>query len=290
MSKNKISKASEVGKMNETSKGKMDKVSEASNKGLEKALQGRIYGIKDSILGAFEQRDFAEVIRLAGLIEANLLESNSKASGVKSSMGESSEQESSAGDLREDSSGDCHSDSSGDLSEDFISEGAKELGEFVASAIAISALEMAKLTQGKREITKQAVIFAKIAQNAYKTSQESQDKISQDKQSKNTQNDRAQTQNLQNAKNDNGEISQNPQDKISQNNISQNEFSQDKMVFYDFTLAKAYAANGDIAQAKELLQNLAKPFLDFHSKSNATKSCNIKRESHIDENIEGGGR
>lgn len=230
------------------------------NKGLQERLAGQnLCGIKDSILDAFASRDFAQVMRLADLLD--MQESSA------SDFGKSFDKDSS-----EDSSGNCGKncgeDFGCDFSEDFIVAGAKELGEFTSSAIAISALEVAKATQAIGKITKQAVIFAKIAQKAHK---DSQDKI--------------------------------PQDKSTQNNLC-DWIIQDKMAFYDLTLAKAYASNGNIEESKEILQNLAKPFLDFALKS---RQCSAKSsdmdsnfadfgfvdcawiKSHIDENIGGGG-
>lgn len=240
-----------------------------------KRLAGQnLCGIKDSILEAFASRDFAQVMRLADLLEADLWESSEQKSSAQGFSGQKSSTSDFGKDFSEASSGncggDCSEDFGRDFSEDFIVAGAKELGEFASSAIAISALEMAKLTQGEREITKQAVIFAKIAQKAHK---DLQDKILA---SKNAQNE---------------------QDKRVQNILCDD--SQDKMAFYDLTLAKAYAANGNIAQAKELLKNLAKPFLDFAMQSaecSAKPSTMDSRDSsectlgsHIDENIAGGG-
>ncbi|ETD24082.1 glycosyltransferase family protein [Helicobacter macacae] len=238
------------------------------NKGLQERLAGRnLCGIKDSILDAFASRDFAQVMRLADLLD--LQESSA------SDFGKSFDKDSS-----EDSSGNCGKncgeDFGCDFGEDFIVAGAKELGEFTSSAIAISALEVAKATQAIGKITKQAVIFAKIAQKAHK---DSQDKIPQDK------------------------STQNEQDKSTQN-ILCDWIIQDKMAFYDLTLAKAYASNGNIEESKEILQNLAKPFLDFalqnrqcSAKSNAMDSSFADFgfvdcawiKSHIDENIGGGG-
>lgn len=234
------------------------------------SLKAEFNGIKDSILSAFASRDFAQVVRLANLLESNMQESSVSDFG-KSFDKDSSED--SSGNCGKNCGGDCSEDFSCDFSEDFIREGAKELGEFTSSAIALSALEVAKATQARDKITKQAVIFAKIALKAHK---DSQDKISQDKSTQNEQNKSTQ-------------------------NILCDEISQDKMAFYDLTLARAYASNGDIAHSKEILQNLAKPFLDFalqgakcSAKSSTMDSSAVNfsergLDSHIDENIAGGG-
>lgn len=210
------------------------------------SLKAEFNGIKDSILDAFASRDFAQVMRLADLLD--LKESSASDFGKN---------------FNKDSSVNCSENCGGDCSEDFISTGAKELGEFTSSAIALSALEVAKATQAIGKITKQAVIFAKIALKAHKASQ---DKISQDR------------------------SAQNEQDKHA--TYLCDEISQDKMAFYDLTLAKAYASNGDIAHSKEILQNLAKPFLDFALKSAEANDMDFGFvdwiKSYIDENIGGG--
>lgn len=246
--------------------------------GNNKILQ--ICGIKDSILEAFAQRDFAQVMNLANLLEANIQATSASDFGNKASKNPSGE------DLRKDLGEDfvCDSREDFDFSEDFINAGAKELGEFVSSAIAISALQMARNKQGISHITKQALGFAKIAQKAHIASQ---DKISQDS-----------TQNAQNTQNDS------LQNKDLQNNALCNESWQDKMAFYDLTLAKAYAKNGDVAISKAILQKLAKPFLDFESADFGADSsianssadsvavdfgADFTKDSHIDENITGGG-
>lgn len=202
------------------------------NKGLQERFAGQnLCGIKDSILDAFASRDFAQVMRLADLL-----------------------------DMQESSTNDFGKDFDKDSSEDFISTGAKELGEFTSSAIALSALEVAKATQAIGKITRQAVIFAKIALKAHKDSQD-----------KSTQNE---------------------QDKSTQDNLC-DENSKEKMVFYDLTLAKAYASNGNIAHSKKILQNLAKPFLDFALKGAEANAMDFGFvdwiKSYIDENIGGGG-
>lgn len=223
------------------------------------SLKAEFNGIKDSILDAFASRDFAQVVRLADLLDMQ----ESSASDFDKSFDK---------DSSEASSGDCGKNC-GDSSEDFIREMAKELGEFTSSAIALSTLEVAKATQTIGKITKQAVIFAKIALKAHK---DSQDKISQDRSTQNEQNKSAQ-------------------------NILCDEISQDKMVFYDLTLARAYAANGNVEESKYILQNLAKPFLDFalqgakcSAKSSTMDSGAVNfnergLDSHIDKNIAGGG-
>lgn len=224
------------------------------------SLKAEFNGIKDSILDAFASRDFAQVVRLADLLDMQ----ESSASDFGKSFDKDSSEDSSGNCGK--NCGDCSEDFSCDFSEDFIRERAKELGEFASSAIALSALEVAKATQARDKITKQAVIFAKIALKAHK---DSQDKISQDRSTQNEQNKSAQ-------------------------NILCDEISQDKMAFYDLTLAKAYASNGDIAHSKKILQNLAKPFLDFALKGAEANAVDFGFvdwiKSYIDENIGGGGR
>ena len=58
-------------------------------------------------------------------------------------------------------------------------------------------------------------------------------------------------------------------------------------VFYDFILGSAYAANGDVKEAKDILSNLAKPYLDceLDFNSNALKSSSIDSSA----NMRGGG-
>lgn len=237
------------------------------NKGLQERFAGQnLCGIKDSILDAFASRDFAQVMRLADLLD---LQESSASDFGKDFDKDSSEN--SSGNRDENCGGDCSEDSSDDFGEDFISAGAKELGEFTSSVIALSALEVAKATQAIGKITKQAVIFAKIALKAHKASQD-----------KSTQNDSLQDKSTQNGQN-----------KGTQH-ILCDENSQDKMAFYDLTLAKAYASNGDIAHSKEILQNLAKPFLDFALQSAEANAMDFGFvdwiKSYIDENIGGGGR
>lgn len=223
------------------------------NKGLqERFVRQNLCGIKDSILDAFASRDFAQVMRLADLLDLK----ESSANDFGKDFDKDSSEDSSVN-CGENCSGDCSEDFGCDFCEDFISTRAKELGEFTSSAIALSALEVAKATQAIGKITRQAVIFAKIALKAHK---DSQDKISPDK--------------------------------ISQN-ILCDENSQEKMAFYDLTLAKAYASNGNIAHSKKILQNLAKPFLYFALKGAEANAVDFGFvdwiKSYIDENIGGGG-
>ena len=224
------------------------------------SLKAEFNGIKDSILDAFASRDFAQVMRLADLLD--MQESSTNDFGKDFDKDSSEDSSVNCG---ENCGGDCSEDFGCDFCEDFISAGAKELGEFTSSAIALSALEVAKATQAIGKITRQAVIFAKIALKAHK---DSQDKISQDK------------------------STQNEQDKSTQNNLC-DENSQEKMAFYDLTLAKAYASNGNIAHSKKILQNLAKPFLYFALKGAEANSMDFGFvdwiKSYIDENIGGGG-
>ena len=224
------------------------------NKGLQERFAGQnLCGIKDSILDAFASRDFAQVMRLADLLD--MQESSTNDFGKDFDKDSSEDSSVNCG---ENCGGDCSEDFGCDFGEDFISAGAKELGEFTSSAITLSALEVAKATQAIGKITRQAVIFAKIALKAHK---DSQDKISQDK--------------------------------STQNNLC-DENSQEKMAFYDLTLAKAYASNGNIAHSKKILQNLAKPFLDFTLKGAEANAVDFGFvdwiKSYIDENIGGGGR
>ncbi|MGX3045775.1 hypothetical protein [Helicobacter sp. T3_23-1056] len=115
----------------------------------------------------------------------------------------------------------------------------------VANAVANAALEVIKATkaQAQSKITKQAIKYAKIAKEAYK----------RDCQILET--------NAINAKTKSLEVK------------SKTTKAQNQMQFFDYKLALAYASNGDINEAKEILATLAKPYLpdtyaDFSDEAN----------------------
>lgn len=103
----------------------------------------------------------------------------------------------------------------------------------VANAVANAALEVIKATkaQAQSKITKQAIKYAKIAKEAYK----------RDCQMLKTNAINAESKSLE-AK-------------------SKTTKAQNQMQFFDYKLALAYASNGDINEAKEILATLAKSYL-----------------------------
>lgn len=147
----------------------------------------------------------------------------------------------------------------------------------MANAVANAALEVIKATkaQAQSKITKQAIKYAKITKEAYKM----------DCQILET--------NATNAKSKSLESHTLTQKSLESQSPATN--AQNQMQFFDYKLALAYASNGDIIEAKEILATLAKPYLpdtyaDFSDEANIAyggggNNSNLKNNNAIKSNI-----